>query len=159
MTSPVVLLRPVTESDMDLFFKFARDAEARYMAAFTSDDPDNRVAFDSWWTRLLTNDEVTMMAIESDGAVIGNIGSFVMGDERHVTYWVDRAAWGGGIATAALIAFLRLDTIRPMFAGVAADNAGSIRVLEKCGFKVIDEAMGFANARGEDITEYVMQLD
>jgi RimJ/RimL family protein N-acetyltransferase len=46
-----------------------------------------------------------------------------------------------------------------MFAGVAADNAGSIRVLERCGFTVIDEATGFANARGEEIAEYVMQLD
>jgi RimJ/RimL family protein N-acetyltransferase len=143
---------------MDPFFEFARDTEARYMAAFTSDDPDNRIAFDSWWQRLLTNDEVTMMTITSDGAVVGNIGSFMMGDERHVTYWVDRAAWGEGIATTALTTFLKLDTVRPMFAGVAADNAGSISVLEKCGFTVIDEAMGFANARGEEIAEYVMQL-
>jgi len=143
---------------MDPFFEFARDAEARHMAAFTSDDPHSRVAFDSWWQRLLTNDEVTMKTITGDGAVVGNVGSFMMGDERHVTYWIDRAAWGIGIATAALTAFLKLDTVRPMFAGVAADNGGSIRVLEKCGFTVIDEAMGFANARGEEIAEYVMRL-
>jgi RimJ/RimL family protein N-acetyltransferase len=148
----------VADPDMDPFFEFARDTESRHMAAFTSHDPDNRVAFDSWWQRLLTNDEVTMMTIESDGAVVGNVGSFMMSDERHVTYWVDRAAWGKGIATAALTTFLKLDTVRPMFAGVAADNAGSIRVLEKCGFTVIDEAMGFANARGEEIAEYVMRL-
>jgi RimJ/RimL family protein N-acetyltransferase len=159
MAEPITSLRPVADSDMDAFFAFAKDPEARNMAAFTSDDPDNRVAFDSWWQRLLANDEVTMMAIATQEGVVGNIGSFVMGDERHVTYWIDRAAWGRGIATAALTAFLDLDTVRPIFAGVAADNAGSIRVLEKCGFVVVDEAMGFANARGREIAEYVMRLD
>jgi RimJ/RimL family protein N-acetyltransferase len=159
MTEPITSLRPVADSDMEAFFEFAKDLEARDMAAFTSDyDPGNRVAFDSRWQRLLANDEVTMMAIATQEGVVGNVGSFVMGDERHVTYWIDRAAWGRGIATAALAAFLELDTVRPIFAGVAADNAGSIRVLEKCGFAVVDEATGFANARGREIAEYVMRL-
>jgi RimJ/RimL family protein N-acetyltransferase len=48
---------------------------------------------------------------------------------------------------------------RPLFARVAKDNAGSIRVLHKCGFVVIDEDRGFANARDEHIAELVLRLD
>jgi RimJ/RimL family protein N-acetyltransferase len=143
---------------MDAFFDFANDVESRQMAAFTSDDPTNRAAFDAWWNRLLTNDEVTMRTIETDAGAVGNIGSFAMSDERHVTYWVDRAEWGKGIATAALMAFLGIDKLRPISAGVAADNACSIRVLQKCGFTVIDEATRSAGARGEEIAEFVTQL-
>ena len=43
------------------------------------------------------------------------------------------------MATAALAAFLDLETARPLYAGVARWNAGSLRVLEKCGFAVCAE--------------------
>jgi RimJ/RimL family protein N-acetyltransferase len=41
---------------------------------------------------------------------------------------------------------------------VAADNAGSIRVLEKCGFTLVGKDRGYAHARGEEIDEWVMRL-
>ena len=44
-------------------------------------------------------------------------------------------------------------------ARAALDNNGSIRVLEKCGFAVVDTGRGFANARGVEIDEVVMRLD
>jgi len=31
-------------------------------------------------------------------------------------------------------------------------------VLEKCGFTIIGEARGFANARGEEIDELILEL-
>ena len=40
-----------------------------------------------------------------------------------------------GIATQALGQFLVCETTRPLFAHAAADNAGSIRVLEKIGMR------------------------
>jgi RimJ/RimL family protein N-acetyltransferase len=45
-----------------------------------------------------------------------------------------------------------------MRARTAKDNVASIRVLEKCGFKAIEEARGFANARGAEIDELVLEL-
>jgi RimJ/RimL family protein N-acetyltransferase len=42
---------------------------------------------------------------------------------------------------------------------VAADNSGSIRVLEKNGFKRTGTERGYANARGREIEEFVYQLD
>ena len=46
-----------------------------------------------------------------------------------------------------------------MRARAAADNAASARVLAKCGFRVVGEARGFANARGEEIDELEFELD
>ena len=46
-----------------------------------------------------------------------------------------RAFWGRGVATEALSAFLGLEPVRPLYAGVAKHNVASIRVLQKCGFK------------------------
>jgi RimJ/RimL family protein N-acetyltransferase len=54
--------------------------------------------------------------------------------------------------------FLEQVSERPLFARVAVDNLGSIRVLEKCGFRLIDIEREFANARGEEINEAVYRL-
>jgi RimJ/RimL family protein N-acetyltransferase len=52
----------------------------------------------------------------------------------------------------------RHNKIRPIYARVAKDNLGSRRVLEKCGFTVIGESKGFANARGQEIEELLLEL-
>lgn len=41
---------------------------------------------------------------------------------------------------------------------VAKDNLASLRVLEKCGFAISGEQKGFANARGKDVEEYILEL-
>jgi RimJ/RimL family protein N-acetyltransferase len=48
---------------------------------------------------------------------------------------------------------------RPIFATAATDNIGSIRVLEKRGFKIIGKNKDFANGRGVDTEEDVLRLD
>ena len=48
---------------------------------------------------------------------------------------------------------------RPIFARAARDNIGSIRVLQKCGFKIVGKNKDFANGRGEDTEEYILCLD
>jgi RimJ/RimL family protein N-acetyltransferase len=75
-----------------------------------------------------------------------------------VSYWLDKAYWGRGIATSALSAFLLLIQERPVYARVATDNAASLRVLEKCGFVRIGTNRDFANARGQEIEEVLLQL-
>lgn len=49
-------------------------------------------------------------------------------------------------------------TTRPLHARAAADNAGSVRVLEKCGFTVTGTDRGYANARGAEIDEVLLTL-
>jgi RimJ/RimL family protein N-acetyltransferase len=52
-----------------------------------------------------------------------------------------------------------LDKTRPIYARVACDNVASLRVLQKCGFQIIDQDRGFAEARGCEIDEHVLRLD
>lgn len=52
------------------------------------------------------------------------------------------ASGATGVATRALLAFLGEIRDRPLYAGVAEHNHASIRVLEKCGFRVSDEDVG-----------------
>ena len=90
---------------------------------------------------------------------MGTIGSFRIDDKLEVTYWVDRAHWGRGIASAALGILLAETAERPVFARAASDNAGSLRVLETAGFRRIGVDRGFAGGRGEEIEETILRLD
>ena len=74
-------------------------------------------------------------AIDADGTMAGTIGCFSIDDETEVTYWIDRALWGRGIASAALQGLLSMTVERPLVARAASDNAASLRVLEKAGFR------------------------
>ena len=126
-----IRLRKVEPGDLPLFFAHQQDTEAAALAAFASRD---RAAFDQHWAKILADDASLIRTVVVDGEVAGNVLSFTREGEREVGYWIDRAYWGRGVATAALSAFLRLEQTRPLHAGVAKHNAASLRVLQKCGF-------------------------
>lgn len=151
-------LREVEAGDLSIFFEHHQDPTALHMAAFTAKDPADREAFDAHWRKVLADETITTRTILLGGAVAGHVASFVRSGEPEVTYWIGRDHWGKGVATAALSAFLGEVSNRPIYARVAKDNAGSIRVLEKCGFRVCGEERGFANARGREIDELVFEL-
>lgn len=124
-------LREVTESDFAAFYEFQRDPEANVMAAF---DARDRAAHDAHWARIVADPEVTVLTVEDAGEVAGNVVAWTEDGARLVGYWIGRAHWGQGLATRALAALIERETARPLLAHVARHNAGSIRVLEKCGF-------------------------
>lgn len=154
-----IRLREVTSSDLDEFFDHQRDPIACQMAAFTAKDPTNRNSFDNHWNKLLSDDSVTVRCVVYNAEVAGHIASFDRAGIREITYWIARDFWGKGVATSALKQFLSRHESPPLFARVAADNLASLRVLEKCGFVVMDHETGFANARGNEIDELVLKLD
>jgi RimJ/RimL family protein N-acetyltransferase len=131
-----VVLRDVTEDDLPIFFEDQLDPVAAEMAAFASRDRD---AFTAHWTRILNDETTIAKTIVFDDQVAGNIVSFDHAGKREVGYWIGRRFWGRGVATGALTAFLDLDARRPLHAGVATHNVASIRVLEKCGFALVDD--------------------
>jgi RimJ/RimL family protein N-acetyltransferase len=137
--SPNVQLRDVEAGDLSLFFEHQRDPVAVAMVGFRSRDSTQ---FAQHWAMLLADESKLKKTIVVDAAVAGNIGSWTSDGKREVGYWIDRAYWGRGVATAALSAFLQLEQIRPLYAGVAKHNAASIRVLEKCGFIPADAEPG-----------------
>ncbi|MFE7186144.1 GNAT family N-acetyltransferase [Streptomyces erythrochromogenes] len=154
-----VCLRPVHPSDLHVFFRHMSDPESNRMAAFTAEDPTDRAHFDAHWKSILASPVVVARTVLADGEVVGHAAVYGEPGEREVTYFIDRYYWGRGIATAALRGLLAEVPERPLAARAAADNTGSLRVLEKCGFKVVREDRGFANARGAEIDELVLRLD
>ena len=152
-------LREVVEDDLPLFFNFQLDPDANYMAAFTARDQTDREAFTAHWKKIVADPTTINRTIVCDGQVAGSVSSYEESGKPEVTYWIGRPYWGKGIATRALTAFLaQANTTRPIYARVAKDNLRSRRVLEKCGFQVIAETKGFANARGEEIEELHLEL-
>jgi RimJ/RimL family protein N-acetyltransferase len=128
-----VILRDVTEGNLPIFFEHQLDPEATRMAAFPA---RNRKAFMAHWTRILADETVIKKTILFDGHVAGNVVSFVQSGEREVGYWIGKEYWGKGVATEALSEFLGHVETRPLYAHVARHNTASIRVLEKCGFRI-----------------------
>jgi RimJ/RimL family protein N-acetyltransferase len=158
--SPHIVLREPEDRDLDVLFGYWTDREAIRMAAFTPADPDDRGAFDARWARIRRDRRNTNRVIETEGRVVGHVASFDLEGRREVTYWIGRQDWGRGIATRALKEFLaRIETMRPLYARAASDNAGSIRVLEKCGFTRVGVDRGFAHGRNEETEEVVFRLD
>ncbi|WP_017931692.1 GNAT family N-acetyltransferase [Robiginitomaculum antarcticum] len=88
------------------------------------------------------------------GELCGVMDIFTNGSGGHeIGYWIARGSWGLGYATEAGRAVI--DTIVPLLdlrqieGGVYYDNPGSFRVLEKLGFKHIDDTQPlFSLARG-----------
>jgi RimJ/RimL family protein N-acetyltransferase len=154
-----VSLRDVIDGDLEIFFEHQQDPEARWMAAFTSKDPTNRDAFMALWAKLLARPTVTLKTILAEDQIAGCVMGYVEDDRPEVSYWLGRSHWGKGIATQALALYLTdINPTRPIFARAAKDNLASLRVLEKCGFTILSQGRGFANARNTEIEEFLLQL-
>ncbi len=155
----VVTLRATRAGDLDELFQIQLDPEAVGMAAFTPDDPSDRGAFDAHWQRLFARDDVDARTVRCDGCIVGSVARWIDPETKtaEVTYWIDRAHWGRGIATRAMRLFLDTQP-RPIRARAAADNAASVAVLGKLGFVEVARDRGFANARGQEIDEVVLEL-
>lgn len=159
MTVSRIELRPTISTDLPIFFEHQRDREAHRMAAFGAADPTDRAAFDAHWKRITDDADVVVRTMTLDTRVVGHVLGFELFERREVSYWLERALWGRGLATHSLGLFLAEQTLRPMHARAAKDNAASIRVLRKCGFVDCGEGRGFAAARGAQIDEVMLRLD
>lgn len=146
-----ITLRELADSDLPVFWEQLTDPELQRMAAVTRKYHYDRGHFDQHWAKVRSDPSVILRTVLADGAVAGHAAVFGPRSEREVTYVIGRAHWGQGIATTALAELIKLESTRPLYAEAAADNAGSLRVLEKCGFIVTGKSRCFAQARGEEI--------
>ena len=156
--TPAVRLRSVEDRDLDVFFVHQADPQAVEMAAFPARDQDQ---FAAHWAKLRADDTLVVRTIVADGVVAGNLGSWPDNGQQLLGYWVGREWWGRGVATQALALFVDEVPIRPLYAHVAAHNVGSIRVLEKCGFRRdrVQELEAPAPTPDDGIEEFIFVLD
>lgn len=149
-----IRLRDVQPDDLPIFFEHQLDTDATRMADFPSRD---RTAFDAHWaSNILGNPTAVTQTVLLDGTVAGYIGSWQQDGVRLVGYWIGKEYWGKGVATEALSRFLSIVTERPLHAHVARHNLASIRVLEKCGFRL--EREEGVEVSGEESPEVVLVL-
>jgi RimJ/RimL family protein N-acetyltransferase len=142
-----VRLRAIRDDDLPVLFENQRDPVAMAMVGFPSREFDEFLAHRA---RVAANPDNIALAIETgDGELAGDICCYPQDGRREVGYWICREHWGKGIATAALTALLAEIPDRPLYAHVATQNPSSRRVLEKCGFTVVETLDG----------EWLLRLD
>lgn len=154
--TPAVSLRSVEDRDLDAFFVHQADPQAIEMAAFPARDKDQ---FAAHWAKVRADPALVARTIVADGVVAGNIGSWQDADQHLIGYGVGREWWGRGVATKALAQFVDEVSIRPLCAHVAVHNVGSIRVLEKCGFRRDRELEAQETAPDDGIEELIFVLN
>jgi RimJ/RimL family protein N-acetyltransferase len=131
----LVRLRDVEADDLEAFFRHQMDPESVAMAAFP---PRDLAAFTRHWAAILANPSREVQAILANERCVGYVTAWEQSGRHLVGYWIDRSEWGRGIATQALALFITVTKARPLHALVAESNTGSIRVLEKAGFRNVD---------------------
>ena len=151
-----VRLRTVEDADLEVFFEHQADPQGVEMAAFPARDRDQ---FDAHWAKLRADATLFVRTILADGEVAGNIGSWPDHDVRLLGYWIGREYWGRGVATRAVALLAEELAVRPLGAHVAAHNLGSIRVLEKCGFRRDRDREAAEPVPVDGIEEFVYVLD
>lgn|SRR5487761_556738 len=157
-----IRLREVKDSDLSILFEQQLDLEANRMAAFSSKNPADNIAFQDHWRKIRSSNTITNRIVLFGEQVAGYVASFTDDEfgKPEVTYWIGKEYWGRGIATEALKQFLDQEVkVRPVYARVANDNLGSIKVLKKCHFEVIGTNEALAEARGKKIEELILKLE
>lgn len=94
------------------------------------------------------------------------IGCTTLHDHKYgpgyeIGYWLGEPYWGKGYATEATVALIDLSfrtlSLEQIYISAQSRNAGSRRVIEKCGFKHTGSAIGFSGIDGDIPVEcYVM---
>ena len=149
-----VSLRALTEDDLPTIFVFSSDPVAAEMVGMPVRDEET---FYAHRARNMANPLNQMFAILVGDEVVGDLLSWP--DEeghRRVGYWLGRQYWGRCIATAALTAFLAEQPERPLYADVSTANPGSLRVLQKCGFRMLADG---EPGHGGDPAEFFLRLE
>ena len=135
-------LRSWRSGDEDSLVRHADDRDIwinlrdRFPHPYTRDDAR------AWLRQVAESTPETNFAVAVAGEAVGGIGITLQDDvsrrSAEIGYWLGRASWGRGIATAAVRAltdwaFAHFDLCR-LYAGVFEWNPASARVLEKTGY-------------------------
>jgi ribosomal-protein-alanine N-acetyltransferase len=139
-------LRPLREADVDPLYEIQGDREAM---RFTYSAPSRVECERRLWTheRLRAENGCApwVAVLRAEGRVVGwgglGVDPFEPGWGVEVSYFLHPAHWGRGLATelvrAAVAHGFETLTLPAIGAFARPDNAASIRVLEKCGFRLL----------------------
>ena len=142
LTGPVCTLRPWRLDDAEALVRHANNINIARQLRDRFPHPYTRGAALAFLRYATSSERPANLAIEVDGEAVGGVGYVPGADvERYsaeVGYWLGESLWGRGIATGALVLLtahvFESENLLRCFALPFADNAGSIRVLEKAGY-------------------------
>jgi [ribosomal protein S5]-alanine N-acetyltransferase len=145
-----LLLRPLRAGDVDDIWPYASDPEFPKMMSWAAHvDKEETRSFIRAAIEATANDLGVTWGIEHAGRVVGVIGLDEIRwqmrawrvDRAEVGYWLATERWSQGFVTEAAIAVMTFgfDTLglHKLTIGCFAENTGSRRVIEKCGFRFI----------------------
>lgn len=166
-----VRLREMTEEDAADVYAYCSDPEvARYTTWYPHASLEDSRQFVDYVTNRYRNHELAPWAIEdkSTGQMIGTAG-FVYVDPRHaraeLAYALSRDYWNKGIMSEIALALIHYGFETLKLARIEArcieSNAGSYRVMEKCGmtFEGIGRKQLFAKGKFQDLKMYAIVND
>jgi RimJ/RimL family protein N-acetyltransferase len=155
-------LRPLREDDDARIFElFANWEVMRFLSSppwpYALEDARAFVRL-----RMAGNSDTIERAITRDGEFIGLVGAIIKPASAvqrargyMLGYWLGQPYWGHGYMSEAAHAFIAHvfatipdDTI---YSGAFAENAASLRIQEKLGFRRDGEAMLFSNPNGKEM--------
>jgi len=133
----MIELRAFKTSDTDLLVSYLNSPEVtRYITSAIAQPYTERDA--QWWVEE-GSELVHAKAIDFNGTLVGcisaKVGEFEYNRSAELGYWVARQYWNKGIASEAVKLFgdslFSTTEINRLFVSVVAENAASLRVLEK----------------------------
>jgi len=136
-----LVLRPHRRTDADSIAQSLSDFSVSRMLARIPLPYDRQDAQD-WLQMQLAGTSVdwTHAITTGDDVHIGVVSFELRGSSWHLGYWLNRYYWGKGIMTeaaaAALDRFLRRMPETVVHSGAFADNAPSLKIQQKLGFRI-----------------------
>ena len=152
----ILSLRPLAESDWRRLQAIAgNDDVAPMLASVRSPWAEQDVK--QW---IAMRHATTTYGILNKGKLIGVVSAG--GKPMSVMYFLDKAHWGQGITTKAVLMALKkifADTkVDEINSGAFHDNPASIRILEICGFEKLGESTKNSGARVEPVPVFLYRL-
>ncbi len=137
------LLRPWRSDDVEPLVRHANNRNVWINLRDRFPHPYTHTDARQWIELAQTLPPNTQFAIDVGGEAVGGIGFELQSDIDRVAaeigFWLGESYWGRGIATQALTAISESALKRPelfrLYASVLDYNPGSMRVLEKAGYK------------------------
>jgi RimJ/RimL family protein N-acetyltransferase len=136
------VVRPWRSSDAAALVRHANNINVARQLRDRFPHPYTHASAAAFLQSVAASRESSNLAIEVNGEAAGGIG-FVAGTDverfaAEIGYWLGEEHWGRGIVSEALVlvtahAFSARNLLR-LFALPFADNAASVRVLEKAGY-------------------------
>lgn len=161
LSTPRLTLSPFTDADWPFFLALRQSPDIMRFMGDIATEYDIQTLFNA---RL--KDANALIIRDSLGQALGDIGLQISArhpQEADVGYAIAPFAQGKGFASEALIALrdyaFSQTTVTALNAWVLADNQGSVRVLEKLGFRRVQVLEKAFSLNGVDYDDWVYRLE